>query len=86
MLHQQVFISLIALKTIPLITASILTAIFFYFAFKPGQSINLIAYSIHEAISPGGADETSFIRGCDILCGIILFWIIYKVTKKIITY
>ena len=68
---------------IPIIVASIITTLFLYLVLSPG-AFNLIGYSIHEAISPGGANETNFIRGFDIFCGVILFWIVYKITKKII--
>ncbi len=72
------------MKTIPIITASIITGIFIYFTLKP-NAFNLIGYNIHEALWSGKANESNFIRAFNITCGIILFWITYKITKKFIT-
>jgi hypothetical protein len=77
------------MKRIPTITASLITALFIYFALKPG-AFNMIGYAIYINIIPQNSEasikyEKAFIYSFDIVCGILLFWIIYKLTKRVVS-
>ncbi len=70
-------------QTLAIVIALIIAGVFLSYALRPG-AFNLIGYSIHEAIWPGGANESNFIRVFDIVCGIIIFWIAYKILIRIL--
>jgi hypothetical protein len=75
-------------KTISIITASVITIVFLFFVMRPGI-FNMIGYSISILIFPENSEENLkygkiIIRLFDILCGGILFWIIYKIMKGIL--
>lgn len=70
-------------KTLPLIIASSITLIFYLLALFGSSAFNILPYYIYESISPGGANETVFIRVFDILFGVLLFWLVYKLSKAL---
>ncbi len=68
-------------KTLPVIIASVITLVFYSLVLFGSSTFNILPYYIHESISPRGANETVFIRVFDILFGLLLFWIVYKMSK-----
>lgn len=75
-------------RTINIIIASVITIIFLLFALRPGI-FNMIGYTISLLIFPENSDENLkygkfVIYLFDILCGIILFWIVFKVANKVL--
>jgi hypothetical protein len=70
-------------KALPLMLALIITAGFFLIAFSTSSGFNFIPYLIHESISPGGANETTFIIVFDIVIGLLLFFLAYKIFTKV---
>ncbi len=75
-------------KTISLITASAITIVFMFFAIKPGI-FNMIGYTISLLIFPENSSENVkygkiIIYLFDILCGLILFWLVHKVMSRIL--
>lgn len=75
-------------KTISVITATTIVIIFLFFAMKPGI-FNMIGYTISLLIFPENTSENLkygkvIIYLFDIICGVILFWIVYKVMKIIL--
>ena len=75
-------------KTISIITASVLTIAFLLFAMRPGI-FNMVGYTISVLIFPENSEENLkygklIILLFDILCGGILFWIVYKVMNRIL--
>jgi uncharacterized BrkB/YihY/UPF0761 family membrane protein len=72
-------------KTIPIGIALVIAIVFLFLVLMPGGSeFNLLPYVIHEYISPGGGGETTFIRIFDIICGILIFLIIYWVLLRLL--
>jgi small-conductance mechanosensitive channel len=72
-------------KTISFGIALVVATVFLLLVLLPGGSeFNLLPYAIHESISPGGAGETTFIRMFDIICGILIFLIIYWLLSRLI--
>ena len=69
-------------KTIAILVALILSAIFLFFVLGPGI-FNMIPYRIHESIWKGGSGETIFIRSFDIVSALVVFSITYKSIYKI---
>ncbi len=61
--------------------ALLISVLFLFYVIKPNNGFNLIFYSIHELISPGGKGEFAFIRTCDILFSILIFFLSYKLIK-----
>ena len=75
-------------KTISIITAAVITVVFLFFVMRPGI-FNMIGYTISILIFPENSEENLkygkiIIRLFDILCGGILFWIVYRVMKVIL--
>ena len=75
-------------KTISLVTASAITIVFMFFAIKPGI-LNMIGYTISLLIFSENSPENLkygkvIIYLFDILCGLFLFWIVYKLMSKIL--
>jgi hypothetical protein len=71
-------------KTISIIIATGLTTVFLFNVLIPPSIFNLIPYSIHESFWKGGSGESNFIISFDILCGLLLFWIVYRIASKLI--
>ncbi|HMG81843.1 MAG TPA: hypothetical protein VK559_02295 [Ferruginibacter sp.] len=69
-------------KAISLIIAAIATLIFLFLVMRPGI-FNMIGYLIYQSISPEGSGESVFIKSFDIICGLLLFWIVYKIAKSL---
>ncbi len=61
--------------------ASIITAVFIIILLLPGG--NMISDSIYKKINPSGSSfgESVFIFFFNIVCGAILFWLVYKILK-----
>lgn len=75
-------------RTISIITALVISIVFLFFAVKPGI-FNMIGYTISLMIFPENSSENLkygkiIIYLFDILCALILFWIIYKVMSRIL--
>ncbi|MFT3908300.1 MAG: hypothetical protein QM737_02655 [Ferruginibacter sp.] len=73
-------------KKVSIITASIITIVFLFFAMRPGI-FNMIGYTISILIFPENSQENLkygklIIRLFNILCGGILFWIAYKIMMR----
>lgn len=71
-------------KIIIKITALFIAILFFLYLISPNNGFNLIFYSIHELISPGGKGEFEFIRTCDVLISLLVYFISYKLLKILI--
>lgn len=65
-------------KLLSMVASLIVALLFLKYLMAPNNGFNLIFYSIHESISPGGSGETSFIRTLDVLSSIIFFFLCYK--------
>ncbi|MFT3908303.1 MAG: hypothetical protein QM737_02670 [Ferruginibacter sp.] len=73
-------------KKVSIITASIITIVFLFFAMRPGI-FNMIGYTISILIFPENSQENLkygklIIRLFNILCGGIIFWIVYKIMMR----
>ena len=68
-------------KIIIKITALFIAILFFLYVVSPNNGFNLIFYSIHELISPGGKGEFGFIRTCDVLIRLLVYFISFKLIK-----
>lgn len=64
-------------KVISILTASIISVIFLFYIMRP-SIFNMLGYTIHQFIWNGGMKESTFIMSFDIVCGLILFGIVYK--------
>jgi hypothetical protein len=62
-------------KLLVIIVAIFVALLFLKYLMTPNNGFNLIFYSIHELISPGGSGETSFIRTLDVLSSFIIFFL-----------
>lgn len=71
-------------KLISLILALLISAVFYWYIIEPNNGFNLIVYSIHESISPGGRGESTFIRSFDVLLSFAVFLIFYKLLRVIL--
>jgi hypothetical protein len=67
-------------KTTSLLIALGLAILFLIRVLGRASVFNLIPYSIHEAIWPGGSNESIFIKVFDIICAFIIFFIGYKIS------
>ena len=73
-------------RTISFIIAFVLGSIFLILTVFSSESMfNFIPYLLHESISPGGAGETNFIIGFDIVISVLVFYIAYKVANLVLT-
>jgi hypothetical protein len=75
-------------KSVSIIIASAIAIFFLFFAIKPGI-FNMIGYTISILIFPENSSENLkygkvIIYLFDILCGLILFWILYKLMNRIL--
>jgi hypothetical protein len=75
-------------KTISILTASVITIAFLFFAITPGI-FSMIGYTISIMIFPENSDENLkygklILCIFDILCGGLLFWIVYNIMKRIL--
>jgi hypothetical protein len=75
-------------KIISLIIALVISIVFMFFAIRPGI-FNMIGYTISLLIFGDGSSniikyEKVIIYSFDALCGLIVFWIIYKVANSIL--
>ena len=75
-------------RTISMTTALIITIVFLFFAIKPGI-FNMIGYTISLLLFPANFSnnlkyEKIIIYLFDILCGLILFWIVFKAVSRIL--
>ena len=66
------------------IAALFIAFLFFLFVVSPNNGFNLIFFSIHELISPGGEGELGFIRTCDVLIGVLVYFISYRLLRLVI--
>lgn len=66
-------------KILPFILALGITGIFLYEVLIFPSTFNLLPYFIHESLWKGQSGESTFVRIFDIICGIILFLIAYKI-------
>jgi hypothetical protein len=72
-------------KVIPIGVALIICAVFLLLVLSPGGcAFNFLPYLIHEEMSKGGAGESQFIKGFDILIGAAIFLIVYKIAKIVL--
>ena len=72
-------------RTKSLVFAFIVTVLFLLLTvFSSSSAFNLLPYMLYETFYPGGAGETSFIIGFDIAFSILLFYIVYKVSSKVL--
>ena len=72
-------------KSISILIALIIAIIFLFFAIRPGI-FNMLGYSISIIIFPENSLENLkygnlIIYGFDVLCALLLFWIVYKLAK-----
>jgi hypothetical protein len=71
-----------AKKVIPIGIALLICAVFLLLVLAPGGcAFNFLPYLIHEGTSKDGAGESQFIKGFDILFGLLLFFLVYKLMK-----
>ena len=73
-------------KAPSLAIALIVAIIFLFFAVKPG-AFNMIGYSISLLIFPENSPNSLkysdvVIYSFDVLCALLLFWLVYKLVKK----
>ena len=72
-------------RTKSLVFAFIVTVLFLLLTvFSSSSAFNLLPYMLYETFYPGGAGETNFIIGFDIAFSILLFYIVYKVSSKVL--
>jgi hypothetical protein len=69
-------------KIISIAIATIIAVIFFFYAVRPGP-INMLGYSISLFILPENSGEhlkyeRTIIYSFDVICGILVFWGVYK--------
>jgi hypothetical protein len=76
----------------PILVALVATAAFLYWALVPPSYFNFLPFAIHEnffsRVTTNGEivstiDETTFIRAFDIVFGILIFWIIFRISRSI---
>lgn len=70
-------------RLLPLLLSIITVMIFLLIVLSSSNGFNFIPYLIHESISPGGAGETKFIIGFDIVFSVLVFLVIYKIATRI---
>lgn len=75
-------------KNLSIIIASVITIIFLFFAMRPGI-FNMIGYAISILIFPENSNENLkygkfVIFLFNIFCGVVLFYIVYKITKRVL--
>ena len=75
-------------KTISIIVALVIAIVFLIFAMRPGI-FNMIGYTISILIFPENSEANLkygklIIRLFDILCGGVLFWIVYKIMIRVL--
>lgn len=51
--------------------------------FSSSSAFNFLPYLIHQSFSPGGEGESEFIKVFDIVFAIVLFFISYKISKRL---
>jgi hypothetical protein len=72
-------------KVLPIGIALIICAVFLLLVISPGGcAFNFIPYLIHEGMSKGGAGESEFIKGFDIVVGVAISLIVYKIVKMML--
>lgn len=71
-------------KIIIKIVSLFIAFLFFLYVVSPNNGFNLIFFSIHELISPGGEGELGFIRTCDVLISILVYFISYILLRLVI--
>ena len=69
------------------IAASLITVIFMFLAIRPGI-LNMIGYTISLLIFPENSEENikygkTIVYIFDILCGVLVFWGVYKISNRI---
>jgi hypothetical protein len=73
-------------RTKSFLFAFIVTMLFLLLtAFSSSSVFNLLPYMLHESFSSGGAGETNFIVGFDIVFSLLLFYIVYRATKCVLS-
>lgn len=73
-------------KIISITIASVVALVFLYFAIRPGV-FNMIGYTISLLIFPANSPdhlkyENIIMYFFDIICGGVLFWIVYKLMRR----
>ncbi|WEK34995.1 MAG: hypothetical protein P0Y53_21110 [Candidatus Pseudobacter hemicellulosilyticus] len=71
-------------KLLAVVLALLTAGLFLFMVLYSSSGFNFIPYLIHEAISPGGAGETTFIMVFDVLAAILLFWLLYKLFARLL--
>jgi hypothetical protein len=70
-------------RTKSFLLAFLVSALFMLLTVVPSSSVfNILPYMLHETFLPGGASESVFIIGFDIVIGILLFFVVYKLTNR----
>lgn len=70
-------------RILPLILALALVGVFLWMVLSSPSGFNFIPYLIHEHFSPGGEGEADFILVFDLFFGIVFFFILYKLFKRL---
>jgi hypothetical protein len=68
----------------------VITGCFLYWSLTPGCPINFIPFAIHQSLFKtvtngqvvNTINEGTFIRSFDILLGILIFWAVFRISKK----
>ena len=72
--------------------AFVATAIFLYWALVPPSYFNLLPFAIHEnlfsTVTKNGEivssfEESTFIKLFDMVVGILVFWLVFKISRNI---
>lgn len=72
------------LRLYAFLIAGFVSGLFLYFVLKKPSAFNMLPFSIHEAINPGGSSETTFIIVFDIVVALLLLLISYKIAYKLL--
>jgi|GEM_PF-3335668 len=70
-------------KAISILTASIVSGISLFYIMQPG-TFNMLCYTIHQFVWNFGMKESTFLMVFDLICGLLLFWIIYRLMNNIL--
>ena len=69
-------------NVIPFFIASLGAGIFLLMTLSSSSAFNFLPYLINRAISSDGSGESEFILFFDIAVGLIIFWILFRITKR----
>jgi len=68
-----------------IILSLLVSGLFLFNVLYSSSAFNYIPYLIHETISPGGKEESTFITIFNICFSILLFLIFYKIFSHILS-